>query len=171
MPISRKTLLLTLALLGLSSGLLADDDDGAAPIRIISEEAFIDENQNIVRYRGDVVVTQGQDLTARANEVLVKLSAERELQTMEFFGAPATVISTAVDLSYKASGLKINYDLQQRKLFIEDEAILIQDGQSLSSAKITYDLDSSVVHASSDSNSSAANPRRVEVIYQPPGDN
>ena len=171
MPISRKTLLLTLALCSLSSGLLADDDDGAAPIRIISEEAFIDENQNVVRYRGDVVVTQGQDLTARANEVLVKLSVERELQTMEFFGAPATVISTAVDLSYKASGLKINYDLLQRKLFIEDEAILIQDGQSLSSAKITYDLESSVVHASSDSNSSAANPRRVEVIYQPPGDN
>ena len=160
-----KLSILACALLALIGKSLADDE---LPIRIISEEAFIDENKNLIRYRGDVVVTQGQDLTARADEVLVHLNTERELQNMQFHGAPATVISTAVDLAYKASGIKIDYDLVRRKLLIEDEAILIQDSQSLRSARIEYDLNSSVVHATSDDNASSRNPKRVEVIYQAP---
>ena len=160
-----KLLILIASLLLLGSSALSAAE---GPVRIIAEEAYMDETRNLVRYTGSVVITQGDYLTARADQVLVNLNSERELQRMQMTGAPATLVSTEDD-GYRASGLNLDYDLSARTLTMKDEAILIRSDQSLSGAHIVYHLDDKTVHASSvTDNPQANNPQRVEVLYKAP---
>lgn len=154
-----------LALLLMSTRVIALDEDRKQPIRVKADSAERDDRQAITRYTGDVVIEQGS-LNIVAQEVTMygSTSVSRIVAT----GSPARlqqqpqpdkgVVTARAD--------QIEYTVTSEIVRLQKNAYVEQDGTEVRGDEITYDMTRQIVRANGASNTQG----RVEIII-PPNEN
>ena len=124
--------------------------DKEQPINVSANKARKNGNQGTTTYLGNVIITQGS----------VRITGE-EIIIYDNKGAVSKIIATGTPAEFRqrpqvnepetiATGSTIEYDINQEMLSIEGNARLNQGGDTTTSNKITYDINSSIVNAGDD---------------------
>ncbi|GIX31871.1 MAG: lipopolysaccharide export system protein LptA [Porticoccaceae bacterium] len=139
--------LLLLALLAAAGRPAALPEDRQAPIQIEAREAIREEALERTVYTGDVVITQGS-IRIEAERVEVHTRGRRVVAIV-CTGSPASYrqIPEPGAAPVVARARTIRYDLEAQRIVLEGDALLEQDGATLSGARITYDLRERVIRA------------------------
>lgn len=150
----------------LSSQTIALPDDSVKELTLEAESAEFDEANGVTTYVGDVVMAQGS-MKIQADKLVVygKLdSASRVLAT----GKPARFEQkpNPTAQTVKAVANRLDYKVSNETLVLTGNASLEQEGNSLKSGKIEYDVKKSLVKAGSSSGVSTPN-ERVRMVIPP----
>jgi len=136
-------------------------EDADQPIHIRANNAEIDQDQQLVIYRGEVQVDQGT-LRVNADEMTVEYRDQKVVR-ITAVGKPAHYqqqIEANQD-QVKARSSTIIYHTQDEKLDLVGDAYLFQEGNEISGDLIKYDI----VAGKVDAQSSSKGP--VRMILQP----
>ncbi len=139
----------------------AADLDLAAPLEIEADRVVLDEAADVSEYRGSVRAVQGHTrLDAdtlrlyRQGERLVRVVAE---------GNPARLVKSPPGRpTLEARARTIDYRLDQARVILSGEAVLVQGGDRFEGPRIEYDLNAQRVVAGG-----APGDGRVRVILTP----
>ncbi len=141
--------------------------DRNLPIVIDADEFEIDEPRRSSRYRGNVQLTQGS-LVVRADEIVVRTNASRDVERLTARGRPTTFSQQLDDGgTVRGEALTIDYDAQQQRLLLEGQARLWRDKDEVSGHTIEYLLDTERVKAQGTRDRSG----RVKIILHPAAGN
>ena len=145
----------------LSSAAFALPDDADQPIHIRADNAEIDQDQQLVIYRGDVQVDQGT-LRVTADEMTVEYRNQKVVR-ITATGAPAHYQQQLNETKeqVKARSSTIVYHTQDERLDLMGNAFLTQEGNEITGDQIKYDIVAGKVDAQSQSN------ERVRMVLQP----
>lgn len=143
-----------------SAGALSTDQD--QPINIEANQVIIDDQKDISRYQGNVLLTQGS----------MRLSAE-EL-TVHGLRNPTRIIATGTPVRFSqrpdgkahdvhAEALRFEYAIPEAKAFLFENAKLSQEDNVFRSHRIEYDVNAAQIKAGERGESSD----RVRVTLQP----
>lgn len=143
---------------------LPSDSDQELTLEAVSAE--FDEARGMTTYSGQVVMQQGS-MIIRADKLVIfgKLdSASKVIAT----GKPAKFQQTAkVDAQpVKASANKLEYEVNKETLVLVGNAALDQEGSSLKSNQIEYDVKKALVKAGSKPNDTSGD-GRVRMVIPP----
>jgi lipopolysaccharide export system protein LptA len=120
---------------------LALPDDANQPISIIADSAFKDDKLGLTIYEGNVSINQGS-LNILANKVTIFVVAE-QVSKIVAIGKPASFKQQPnideKDVVAKAD--TIDYFILDKKIILTENALLNQDGSTLTGKVIYYDLD------------------------------
>jgi len=149
-----------------SSNLIALPDDGQQRLTLEAQSAEFDEANGVTTYVGDVVMSQGS-MKIEAEKLVIygELdSANRVLAT----GKPARFQQRPEvgSQTVKAVANKLDYKVNNETLVLTGNASLEQEGNSLKSGRIEYDVKKSLVKAGSDKKVPSANDR-VRMVIPP----
>jgi lipopolysaccharide export system protein LptA len=135
--------------------------DTDQPMHIQADDAEIDQQRNVLVYRGSVRVDQGT-LRVTADVMTVEIRDEKVVR-ITAVGAPAhyrqEVDADREEVNADAS--TIIYHTAEERVDFLGEAFLTQDGNEITGEVINYDIVAGKVTATSDS------PDRVRMILQP----
>ncbi|CUS47430.1 MAG: lipopolysaccharide export system chaperone component LptA [Idiomarinaceae bacterium HL-53] len=137
--------------------------DFAQPVTVESNRELLDMRANIFRVEGNVIITQGS-LIIRADELEIQGFSGGEGQAEKFIakGSPATYEQEVQDgFIVTASADEIIYDATARILTLTGSAELLQSGNQLKAASITYDIGKQQVSAERNEE------QRVRTTFQP----
>jgi lipopolysaccharide export system protein LptA len=140
---------------------LALPEDADQPIHIRADNAEIDQDQQLVIYRGQVQVDQGT-LRVNADEMTVEYRDQKVVR-ITATGNPAHYqqqIEVNED-QVKARSSTIVYHTQDERLNLVGDAYLSQKGNEITGDEITYDI----VAGKVDAHSNTSGP--VRMILQP----
>ncbi|MFT6388223.1 MAG: lipopolysaccharide export system protein LptA [Cellvibrionaceae bacterium] len=142
-------------------------EDSQQPILISSNSAIKDDKRGLTVYQGDVDIKQGS-LNIKADKVTIYVVA-KEVTKIIAEGKPASFKQQPEpdkgDLLAKAN--TIEYRVAQKKITLTTDASLDQDGSSITSDKINYDMVSARIEAAGNTDSNGEN-GRVNVVMPPP---
>lgn len=156
--------LLLLGLIPATAGALPDDREQPIEIDALSSETLLDEGLTI--YYGSsedpAVITQGS-MRIAGEEITVK-RADGRVEAITVTGAPARFEQQpAVDEAViQGSGRTVTYDRAAQLLTIEEDARLMQAGNTLNGYHVEYDMAANRVDAHSRDNGD-----RINVSIQP----
>lgn len=150
---------LTLGLLACPSAFALSSDRNQA-ITIHSDSAERDEIKGTTTYSGNVVMQQGS-MRIDAEEVVIVNDKSKVTQIVAT-GNPARYQQkpSADDGPVVAQANRLEYNIAQDTLHLIDNALLQQEGTSLSGNRIDYDVKKSVVKAGGD----ASQNERVKMV-------
>ncbi len=150
---------LTLGLLTCPSAFALSSDRNQA-ITIHSDSAERDEIKGTTTYSGNVVMQQGS-MRIDAEEVVIVNDKSKVTQIVAT-GNPARYQQkpSADDGPVVAQANRLEYNIAQDTLHLIDNALLQQEGTSLSGNRIDYDVKKSVVKAGGD----ASQNERVKMV-------
>ena len=136
-------------------------EDADQPIHIRAEQAEIDQNAELVIYRGSVEVDQGS-LRVTADEMRVEYRDQKVIR-ITALGSPARYKQqvAADQEQVEADASTIVYHTQQEKLDLKGNAFLRQEGNEITGDFIQYDI----VAGKVDAKANEADP--VRMILQP----
>lgn len=137
--------------------------DRDQPIHIEADRVNIDERREVSHYIGNVKMTQGT-MVIEADEVFVHLR-EGALEKVIIIGDPAR-FQQQTERSrepVKSRAKRIEYFADKQKLYLKEDAVVIQDGNRFTGDYIEYDTRASVVKADKKTDSDA----RVRAVIQP----
>lgn len=159
-------LLALLSLLPLTSPTLALPTDSEQDLFLESETLEYDENSGTITYSGSVLMKQGS-MKIQADKVVIYGNIERATKVTAN-GKPATFQQTpevgAVPVTAVANELE--YTVSDKSLLLKGNAILEQEGSSLSSNRIEYDVTRAVVTAGTPK-TIPDNEKRVRMVIPP----
>ena len=138
-------------------------DDFSAKVVIESERQTIDMKANIVKYIGDVRVTQGT-LQIFADQLSILNATEDGLQILVAEGKPARytqVLDNGKVMDAEAA--KVRYELGTRELLLTGQAKLVQEDSLVEGDRISYNLEKQLLEADSNKDSQT----RVRSIFIP----
>ncbi|MFP8967090.1 lipopolysaccharide transport periplasmic protein LptA [Pokkaliibacter sp. CJK22405] len=141
-------------------------EDRNKPVRILSDNAALDDAKGTVTYTGKVKLTQGT-LEIEADKVVLYL-VNGELTRAKAFGKPAhyqQLPSPNEPLTH-AYGQTLDYDLSKETITAQENAKLTQAKDTFTGDKIIYDITQRTVNASGGKSSNAGS-GRVEMILHP----
>ncbi|MEQ8482910.1 MAG: lipopolysaccharide transport periplasmic protein LptA [Pseudomonadales bacterium] len=153
-----------LALLGVwlpATVAIALPEDADQPIHIRADRAEIDQNAQVVTYRGSVQAAQGT-LKVTADEMVVEYRDQKVTRIIAR-GEPATYEQQLEKDQgiVRADARTITYHTQQERIDLEGEAFLTQGGNRIAGQMIHYDIVAGRVNAES------GDQGPVEVTVQP----
>lgn len=145
-------------------------EDSTQAVYIKADEMFFDLQSNTSVYRGNVTIKKGT-IELSGNHVEVQQS-NNTVSKIVATGTPARFRQSSTDGSImQAQSNHIKYFADEEKLFLIDEAKLIQNGQVMESNYISYDTKERALIAgkkSSQSGSNQLNPsQRVKMTLTP----
>lgn len=138
-------------------------EDRGQSIKIVADNALINEKENKAKYSGAVVVTQGT-LKIEGDVVNLKTNENSEVETVVAKGKPARFESMRrrIDkISVKGKAEKIYYTYETNRVVLTGDAVITSEESAFSGSEIIYDLDSGRVIASSNKS------QRVNMTMQP----
>ena len=137
-------------------------EDKEHPFYIASDRAQLDGQRGITVYEGNVELIQGT-LTIFADKITI-YNHRKNISEIIASGQPARYQQKAGieqgDIIAKAN--MIRYLLTKRNILLQGDASITQDGATFTGEVINYDIDSTVMRASSD--------RRVQMVIPPNND-
>ncbi len=134
----------------------------ANPIRITADSVVLDKKNLSSRYSGNVELSQ-DDMKLSADSLTV-YTRKKRLHRLVATGSPAQLDTTSRDgRNMHGEADTIEYLAGSRMVTLKGHAKLIQDGNTIQSKRIEYDLASGTLQAGG-----ANNGGRVEVILLPP---
>lgn len=158
-----------LALILISSSVAALPDDSQQAILISSNSAIKDDKLGITIYQGDVDISQGS-LNIKADKVTIYSAAE-EVTRITAEGKPASFKQqpeiTKGFVVAKAN--KIEYVISKKLITLTEDASIDQEGSSISSNVINYDLEASRIEAAGEKGKDGDT--RVNVVIPAPNTN
>ncbi|MDX1655739.1 MAG: lipopolysaccharide transport periplasmic protein LptA [Candidatus Competibacteraceae bacterium] len=148
-------------LLTLPLGVSALPEDRSQPIQLEADSAQLEQTTGVSTYIGDVVITQGS-MRLGADRVVIYTDQGRFIR-LEAEGRPATfrVQPNADKAVIQGRGRNVEYNVDQARVIITQDAHITQAGDEFSGQRIEYDLDRDQVKAG------AGPGGRVQVILQP----
>ena len=156
---------LALVLLWLPMSVWALDTDRAQPIQITADVAIRDEVAGETRYEGNVVLVQGSlKITA---DTLSVLHGSSDADRIVAIGKPARLIQkpTPEQPPVDASALRIEYIRSKDLVRLLEDALIAQNGSTLSGDQIDYLVSQRSVRAAGTTGSNGQG--RVEVVIPP----
>ena len=134
-------LLLSLLLTMLcSAAALALPEDADQPINIQADSGQIDQKQRLATYEGNVRVDQGT-LQVFADRMVVEYR-DQKVVSITFTGAPARYGQQLERDAGRvtATAEQITYYTRNERLFLNGDALLIQEGNEIRGEEIRYDI-------------------------------
>lgn len=158
--------ILLFALSAAASGPQALTSDRKQPVTVEADQAELDDARGVTTYQGRVVVTQGS-LRITGDRVLLHYDENRDVTRAEAFGNPATYEQTpdGEKAPVRAQALRMEYQVREGVIELQDEAEVLQAGDSLRGRRVTYDTVNNRVKATGSGNAED----RVRVILTPRG--
>ncbi len=152
-----------LALTLLSASSLAIQTDFQQKVMIESASQTIDMKNNVVTYKGDVLVTQGT-LKIHADQLqIINANTDGE-QTLLATGSPASYEQRLENGKLmQAEANTVRYELVSKELTLSGQAKLMQQDSVVKGDQIRYNLEQQVLEA----NSKADGSERVTTIFIP----
>ena len=138
-------------------------EDRGQSIKIVADNALINEKENKAKYSGAVVVTQGT-LKIEGDVVNLKTNENSEVETVVAKGKPARFESMRKRIdkkSVKGKAEKIYYTYETDRVVLTGDAVITSEESAFSGSEIIYDLDSGRVIASGNKS------QRVNMTMQP----
>jgi lipopolysaccharide export system protein LptA len=140
--------------------------DRRQPIHIKADQISVDEKQGYSRYRGNVHLQQGS-LRVAADEITVYLKKDR-LDKIVVIGTPATLQQRAevsrAEIRSRAG--RMEYHAAQDRLYLFDNAEVVQGPNRFAGDYIEYDTRTSTVSA----HKGKGGKSRVEITITPGAD-
>ena len=133
------------------------------PIEITADAAEHDEAKRMVTYSGNVIAVQGP-FTLRS-DTLTHHQPENGPQLLIAEGAPVRIHQEPYEdrEEVDASASRAEYDMDADLVTLIGDAELIQKGDRVTSDRIVYELEKSVVRAGT----AASGSQRVHTVIQP----
>lgn len=159
-------ILVSLSIGFFNHNILALPDDSQQRLTLEARSAEFDEANGITTYIGDVVMAQGS-MKIEADKLVIygELdSAKRVLATgnpARFQQQPSVTAQTV-----KAVANRLDYKVSDETLVLTGNASLEQEGNSLKSGRIEYDVKKSLVKAGSDKKQGTSEDR-VRMVIPP----
>lgn len=143
---------------------LALPGDRQQPIKIRADRMVVDERQGISHYSGEVHMTQGS-LEVRADDLVVHINKGQVIQII-ITGEPATLQQQrqADQPAIRSSAKKMEYDTRTGRLFLIDNASVLQGPNRFSGDRIEYDTFRSIVAAGTHEENQGG---RVRAVIEP----
>ena len=138
-------------------------EDRGQSIKIVADNALINEKENKAKYSGAVVVTQGT-LKIEGDVVNLKTNENGEVETVVAKGKPARFESMRKRIdkkSVKGKAETIYYTYETDRVVLTGDAVITSEESAFSGSEIIYDLDSGRVIASGNKS------QRVNMTMQP----
>jgi lipopolysaccharide export system protein LptA len=136
--------------------------DSDQPVYITADNANFDNIKGIAEYEGNVVVNQGSR-HLEANKLTIQRDADNQIKVMTAIGDPANFKSQPdadKPVGYGSAKI-IKYYPQQNKVDLLENAKLMQNGDTLSGPKLSYNFVTEVLQGKS------SKQQRTTVILQP----
>jgi len=148
-----------------ATSLQALPSDAEQDLFLEAETLEYDEKAGTIVYSGKVKMSQGSMLI-EADQVVIYGDAERATKVTAT-GKPALFKQTpkAGESPVKARATKLVYQVGDKSLLLQGQASLDQDGTSLSSERIEYDVNKALVKASR--GNTQAEDDRVRMVIPP----
>ena len=130
-----------------STNVSALPSDNEQPITLQSDHAEFDRKNGTTTYSGAVVMEQGS-MKIHANKVVI-YGKTKSVSKIIATGKPARFQQTPTQDAkpVTATGETLEYNIDEKVLYLIKKATLQQDGSILSGPKIVYDVKQSVVRA------------------------
>ena len=143
----------------------AFESDSKKPIFLESDSAKWDEESQVSKYRGNVLVTQGSMLLT--GELLIVISKNDKINKMVITGDKATYKqNTSSGKIVNGEAKKIEHYVDQSKIVFVNKAVLTQSTNIVRSNKIIYKTDTENILAGNKDGKS-----RVKMTLEPKKDN
>ncbi len=163
-PNNTRLWLAALLSLSISGTSLALPTDRNQPIHVSADTATIDDNTGITTYSGNVEIAQGS-LKINARHVDLHRSesgVSRILATGDVKLEQQAAKDKPVTNAY---GERMDYQVNRQEITITGKARVVQQKDTFTGQKIVYNLDKSLVNASSGEGGQG----RVQMVIQPKG--
>jgi lipopolysaccharide export system protein LptA len=137
-----------------------------APVEVVADQAEYDEASRTVTYSGNVVVTQAETWIRSSTLVVHEVGESGDGgQIIVAKGAPVRFRHLSDDDGKEVTGQseRAEYDLDKEVLTLIGNAKLNQEGDTVTSDKIVYDMKTQVARAGA----SAQGSERVRTVIQP----
>lgn len=133
------------------------------PIEITADTAEHDEGKRTVTYSGNVIAVQGP-FTVHS-DTLTLYQPEQGPQVLTAEGAPVRLHQAPHEgrEEVNATSQRAEYDVDNRKIILIGDAELVQKGDRVTSDRIVYDLETSIVRAGA----AVSGTERVRTLIQP----
>ena len=149
------------------------NSDAQQEINIRSDRASLDRKVGTMTYQGHVIMTQGS-LRIQANQIVLFTRDDNQLTKAVASGRPAHFQQQAAPSQGQtiAEATTITYLTADNTITLQEQAILIQQGNEFHGNEIVYNIEHDRVDASGQSSSLAPQPDespngRVQIIIQP----
>ncbi len=159
----KSELILMLCLLPSLGWALSTDRD--QPMLIEADRAELNDTEGVSVYRGNVKVTQGTLMLT--GETMTVYNKEDEVDKVVMDGTPATYKQRPdnKDKDVRAKALRMEYTTNPEYIILLRQAEVEQEGDTLHSERIEYDVANDKVNAGTDKPSD-----RVRILIQPKTD-
>lgn len=126
-------------------------NDREQPIHITSDKLERDQNKGTLIYEGTVQIDQGS-LRIKADKVTIYSTPDNQVKTIIAVGQPAKLRQKPKpeDDFVLASGNTIEYEVGQETVLLLNNASLVQAGKTMTSDRIDYNINQSLVKAGGD---------------------
>jgi lipopolysaccharide export system protein LptA len=124
--------------------------DPDKPIKIQSNEASLEQLKQEAAYRGNVIMTQGENIL-HSDELTVKRDSHGRLNVITAKGKPATFTGKRANdpKPLHATAQTIYYYPEKQLIILEGEATLEHQQDKFEGPSLTYNLEKQVITASS----------------------
>ncbi|MDB4020850.1 lipopolysaccharide transport periplasmic protein LptA [Litorivicinus sp.] len=146
-----------------SSAATALPTDRDEPIEISANSAVINEKENLARYQGAVILTQGT-FKLTGEKIDLTTNSKGEVKTFVAIGMPARFENLRSETDEEpVSGLanRIDYSYAHDRVTLRGDAKVKIEGSEFAGPDVSYELTSGVVNAAGDSS------KRVNMTMQP----
>lgn len=146
-----------------SQAVLAEQSDFEKPIKVDSDQQFLDAKTKVSLLKGNVNIMQGS-LVINADEVEIDASKGEGKEVFTAKGEPASYSQTLDDgKRLTATAETITYSIDTRMISLTGDAKVERDSSSVSGASIVYDMAKEQFLADSDEGSNS----RVSTVFRP----
>lgn len=150
------------ALLVLSTGAVALEDDSEKPVYIEANSAFYDEKEERSTYTGQVILIQGS-LRVESDK-LVAFSPGGEVKKVIAYGNPVRFRQKPKpEGEIRGSAKRAEYDLDREVIVLIGDAVVWQNGNKYASDRIEYDQIKGIIKAGEPTSDT----KRVKIILRP----
>ncbi len=145
-------------------------NDSQQPIHIQADDAQLDDKQGIATYTGSVIITQGS-MKVTGNTVTLTRTPAGDIDVVTSVGNLAyfeQLQKVGDPTPVKGYGKTIQYNAQQNRIVLIDQARVINDGNTTDGEKIVYDTVKQIAQAGRATGSKISTPKpRIDMVIQP----
>lgn len=149
-----------------TSSAMALPSDRNQPISLVADRATFNEKTGVTTYTGNVIIEQGT-MKLQAASIVANLNSRKEIATITATGSPARFqqqIDAQKGLA-KGQAQKIVYNAETGIINMTGNALLEQDGASISGGSLRYSMNKGDIEAVSGSNTTSGG--RVKIVIPP----
>ena len=168
MPIKR-FIASAILMLGVYSTSYALPTDNQQPIHVQADKADLDNNNGVLIYRGNVIITQGT-MKVMGHTVTITRNKDGGVSVMTSDGGPA-YFEQQPDVNepvVKAYANRIQYQVANKKIILEGNAKVIQKGNTFTGKRAIYDTVKGKISAVGTTETATKGQNgRIQMVIQP----